>query len=89
MPAPVRVKRAFQQYRVGDVISPVGLWRDHLLAYGFCEKIPAAPPAEEIAPKPVAAPEPEPEPGPAQETATAPRVENAQRPGKQNKWRGR
>lgn len=33
----VRVIHAFQHYRVGDVIHPVGLFRSHLVSGGFVE----------------------------------------------------
>ncbi len=42
----VRVVRAFNVHRVGDVISPTGLFRDWLLRAGFVEEI--KPQAREI-----------------------------------------
>jgi hypothetical protein len=35
----VRVKRAFQNYRVGDVLQPPALLRDDLLRRGFVEPV--------------------------------------------------
>lgn len=34
-----RVRLAFDFYRVGQVLQPTGLWRDHLLGNGFIEPI--------------------------------------------------
>lgn len=42
----VRFKRAWQTYRVGDIITPNGLLRDWLVGNGYCEPVDlnAAPP---------------------------------------------
>ncbi len=34
-----RVKLAFEQYSVGAIIQPTGLWRDSLLSRGFIERV--------------------------------------------------
>ena len=34
-----RVRIAFDQYRVGDVIQPTGIWRDRLLQINFIERM--------------------------------------------------
>ena len=42
---PVRFKLAWQNYKVGDVITPNGTKRDWLIANGYCELLPEkAPP---------------------------------------------
>lgn len=40
-----RVRVAFGQQRVGDIIQPTGLWRDRLLQLGYIERLPDDPPA--------------------------------------------
>ena len=39
-PKPYRVKLAFDQYSVGHVIYPTGLWRSSLLSRGYIEPVP-------------------------------------------------
>jgi len=58
-PIKVRVKLAFGNYRVGDILEPAALYRDELLARGFVEVVKAAPetaqaPAPETAARPAA-----------------------------------
>lgn len=40
---PVRFKRAWQNYRVGDQITPNGTLRDWLISTGYCELLPEKP----------------------------------------------
>lgn len=41
---PVRFKRAWQNYRVGDQITPNGTLRDWLVAYGYVDIVEAETP---------------------------------------------
>lgn len=36
---PLRVVRAFEGYRVGDIIYPTGLFRGELIRRGLCEAV--------------------------------------------------
>lgn len=36
----VKFKRAWQQYRVGDEITPNGVLRDWLISHGYCVLLP-------------------------------------------------
>ena len=38
-PKDYRVRLAFDFFRVGQIIQPVGLWRSHLLSRGFIEPV--------------------------------------------------
>jgi hypothetical protein len=49
-----KVITAFATYKKGDLVSPTGLWRDHLQAYGYIAMHPEAPAqAPAVAPEPV------------------------------------
>lgn len=50
-----RVNKPYGSYRRGDIVTPEGLWRDHLIMYDFIDKTP-------IIDEPAPAPAPEPEP---------------------------
>jgi hypothetical protein len=41
-----RVKVAFGNYRVGDLIWPTGAWRSHLQSSGYIEPVPVEAQAE-------------------------------------------
>lgn len=47
-----RVILAFDFYSVGDVIEPVGLWRDSLLSRGYIEPVLDTPRYTELEPEP-------------------------------------
>jgi len=40
---PVRFKLAWQNYKVGEVITPNGMLRDWLIHNGYCELLPEKP----------------------------------------------
>ncbi len=39
MPKPIKIKRAYGWYRKGDIITPSGMDRSFLLAYGYADEV--------------------------------------------------